>query len=372
MDLADVIVERREEILRRWMTLVQGRITPEAMPGTELLDQVPVFLEGIVALLREKGPPSAEVGAAAAEHGEQRLRLGFSLDAVVREYGALRNAIVAMAQHEDVQVTPAELQIVFDCIIAGIASAVNQYTQQRDAELRRQANEHFAFVAHELRGPLSSASIAVALLRRHGQLPVSVPAVGALERGLERAVKLIDQDLDVARGMSGVALDRRPTKVRRLLEDECDSVLAEAQDRHIEIAVDAPAELTVEVDRRLTASAVGNLLRNAVKYSRDGGKVDVRAAVVNGRVTIEIEDACGGLPPGAVEKAFSPFVRFNDRPGGYGLGLAIAKQAADAHGGGIRIQNLPGKGCIFALELPGVLAATGDSELGSGRGLSTC
>ena len=61
---------------------------------------------------------------------------------------------------------------------------------------------------------------------------------------------------------------------------------------------------------------------------------------------------CGGLPPGKVEEAFAPFVRLDSRQSGFGLGLAIAKQAVDAHGGSIRVQNMPGKGCVFVLELP--------------------
>ncbi|HET9992317.1 MAG TPA: sensor histidine kinase, partial [Kofleriaceae bacterium] len=88
------------------------------------------------------------------------------------------------------------------------------------------------------------------------------------------------------------------------------------------------------------------------KYSHAGATVEIRASVTGQHAVVEIEDGCGGLEPGMVERAFTPFVRFDSSEGGFGLGLAIAKQAADAHGGNIRIQNLPGRGCIFALELP--------------------
>jgi signal transduction histidine kinase len=77
--------------------------------------------------------------------------------------------------------------------------------------------------------------------------------------------------------------------------------------------------------------------------------------MVNRRLVIEVEDCCGGLPPGKVEEAFAPFVRLDTKQSGFGLGLAIAKQAVDAHGGAIRVQNLPGKGCVFVLELPVVI-----------------
>ena len=90
--------------------------------------------------------------------------LGFSLESVVKEYGALRDAIVMVAREVGGQISLAELQAVFDCIIKGIAYAVGEYSRQRDAELMRQANEHFAFVAHELRNPLASAMLALSLL----------------------------------------------------------------------------------------------------------------------------------------------------------------------------------------------------------------
>ena len=80
--------------------------------------------------------------------------------------------------------------------------------------------------------------------------------------------------------------------------------------------------------------------------------MELRGRIAEGRAVIEVEDSCGGLPPGKVEEAFAPFVRLDNRQTGFGLGLAIAKQAVDAHGGSIRVQDLPGKGCIFVLELP--------------------
>ncbi len=98
--------------------------------------------------------------------------------------------------------------------------------------------------------------------------------------------------------------------------------------------------------------AVCNLVRNAVKYTHKKSAVTLRGTVANNRVVIEVEDCCGGLEPGKVEQAFAPFVRLDTAQSGFGLGLAIAKQAVDVYGGTIRVQNLPGKGCVFVLELP--------------------
>jgi signal transduction histidine kinase len=127
---------------------------------------------------------------------------------------------------------------------------------------------------------------------------------------------------------------------------------ASAEERHVALSFQVVTDTTIHVDQRLVRSALTNLVRNAVKFSHQGGAVEVRAKGGPDRVVIEVEDSCGGLPPGAVQLAFAPFAQLSVDRSGFGLGLAIAKQAAEAHEGAIRVQDLPGKGCIFALELP--------------------
>ncbi len=356
MKAHDALGGRTDEVIRRWKASVQGSLAPESMPRAELVDALPRFVREIVAALREDaGLPSSdplpEESDTACGHGNQRLRLGFSLDAVVREYGALHDAIVATASDAGAVMTTRELHVVFEAIITGIAKAVTQYTQERDAEFVRQANEHFAFVAHELRNPLSSALMALQLLKKNHELPAKGRVAPALERGLRRASELIEQTLTTTRIASGVELRRQPTTLRELFEDAEAGAVPEADAKGVALHVSVDNDRTIDVDPRFIQSAVGNLLRNAVNYTASG-TVELRGNVAQGRATIEVEDCCGGLPPGTVEKAFAPFVRLDAEQSGFGLGLAIAKQAAAAHGGTIRIQNLPGKGCIFALEIP--------------------
>jgi signal transduction histidine kinase len=363
MDVHDVLATKSDEVMLRWKANVRGTIAPESIGPAELENHLPAFLDEITTALREAAglPTKGQVpedSSTAAGHGEQRLRLGFSLDAVVREYGALRDAIVSTARDAGVQVTFGELDVLSAAIISGIAQAVTEYTRQRDAELMRLANEHFAFVAHELRNPLSSATLALELLKKKGLMPAEGRSARALERGLKHASELVEHTLKLARVASGIELRRQPTTLEALLEEAENGATSEAEARDIEVRLkmDEGMQQSIHVDRRLISSALGNLLRNAVKYTHAGGTVEVRGAVANGGVTIEIEDACGGLPPGKVEEAFAPFVRLDDRQSGFGLGLAIAKQAIDAHGGRIRVQNLPDKGCIFVLEFPATAA----------------
>lgn len=357
MALHDVLSRKSAEIIQRWKTDIRGSLTPESMPSSELVDHIPQFLREIKVALRENAGlptegPTPEQSSTAAGHGEQRLRLGFSLDAVVREYGSLRTSIFAVAADTGEAITFQETQIVFDCIVEGIANAVTEYALQRDAESLRNANEHFAFIAHELRNPLSAALLAYHQIRNAKFDPSEERTFASLGRGLRRTSQLIDQTLNVARVASGVELHRTMTSLKELLDDVEGVSNSTAVAKDIRVNTTVANHAPVSLDVRLVRSAVSNLVLNAVKYSHDGGTVEVRANVVNDRVVIEVEDSCGGLPPGKVEAAFTPFVRVDTTQTGFGLGLAIAKQAADAHGGSIRVQNMPGKGCMFVLEFP--------------------
>jgi signal transduction histidine kinase len=105
-------------------------------------------------------------------------------------------------------------------------------------------------------------------------------------------------------------------------------------------------------------SALSNLIRNAIKFSPAERVVHVRAKHADGRVVFEVEDACGGLPPGTAEKLFAPHVQVGTDRSGFGLGLAIAKLAATAHEGEIRVHDLPGHGCVFVIDLPDEASAS--------------
>jgi len=352
-----VLMQRRDEVMDRWRAMVQGTIAPESMGAVELNDHLPGFVDEIIAVLRDEAGleshvPLASDSETASDHGEQRLRLGFSLDAVVREYGALRDAIVETARGAGSEITFAEMQSVFTSTVDGIARAVSEYSRQRDAELQRQHNEHIGFLAHELRNPLASATVALEMLRIKGQLPAEARGGVVLTRSLGRMKELVEHALTTARTASGVALNRELTTTRDLLDDAELVAACEAENKDIKLEVHIEQDSELFIDRRLIRSAINNLVRNAVKYSCRGGSIQLRAKVDGARTIVEVEDACGGLPPGKVEAAFAPFVRLTKEEGGFGLGLAIAKQAVDAHAGTIRVQNLPGKGCIFVLDLP--------------------
>jgi hypothetical protein len=110
----------------------------------------------------------------------------------------------------------------------------------------------------------------------------------------------------------------------------------------------------IDVDRQLITAALANLLRNAFKFSRPNGHVvlSTDTTTATGRVLIDVQDECGGLPEGEAEDLFLPFEQRSANRTGLGLGLAIARQSVETNGGVIRARSLPGKGCIFTVDLP--------------------
>jgi signal transduction histidine kinase len=110
--------------------------------------------------------------------------------------------------------------------------------------------------------------------------------------------------------------------------------------------------VTVEGDRQILIAAVSNLLQNAFKFTRQGSSVSLTVHATPERVLFDIEDECGGLPPGETERLFLPFEQRGADRSGVGLGLSICLKAAKANSGEIRVRDLPGKGCVFTLDLP--------------------
>ena len=149
----------------------------------------------------------------------------------------------------------------------------------------------------------------------------------------------------------------------------------EATVRGLQLTV-APVKAAgaIDVDRQLITAALANLLQNAFKFSRPNGHVVLRTdtTTATGRVLIDVEDECGGLPEGEAEDLFLPFEQRSANRTGLGVGLAIARQSVETSGGVIRARSLPGKGCIFTIDLPVIPGepAMATGERATARGAS--
>jgi signal transduction histidine kinase len=109
-------------------------------------------------------------------------------------------------------------------------------------------------------------------------------------------------------------------------------------------------------DRQLLGSAVHNLLLNAFKFTARGGHVVLRTSATPERVLIEVQDQCGGIPDHVSSRLFKPFQQATSDGRGMGLGLVISRRAIEAIHGRLSLRNEPGTGCVFAIDLPRIVA----------------
>ncbi len=249
--------------------------------------------------------------------------------------------------------------VVSACVAAATARLLRtfvylQIENERMAKDRAAELELFAArVAHDLRSPLSAASVTLEMLSRKGTPTGNVPHL--VERGqssLHRAVLMLDGLYAFARaigsgppGGSSVLLDA--------VQQTADEMRARADAAGLTIVVEpVPHHVAVRAAPGVLASILSNLLGNAVKYCPPGSRVTVRV-VVEHLARIEVADNGPGIDPAVQETIFEPFVRATSGGAeGMGLGLATVKRLVEAHGGSCGVGPTPGGGSTFWLELP--------------------
>jgi signal transduction histidine kinase len=220
-----------------------------------------------------------------------------------------------------------------------------------------------AGIAHEVRNPLGALDLFAGLLAEELEArpgaPQAVPAGapeeerGAAARNhlarirteLASLSRVVEEFLDYARTRPPV---REPVDLARLLGEVADLAQPLAAARNVSLAVEGAGE--ARADREQLRRAALNLVRNAVEAAPAGGLVEIAARAGDGEVAIEVADRGPGLSPQARESLFRPFFTTKDR--GTGLGLALAKQVADAHEGTLSLEDRAGGGTVARLALP--------------------
>jgi two-component system, OmpR family, sensor kinase len=206
--------------------------------------------------------------------------------------------------------------------------------------------EFVADAAHELRTPLAAVDLQAQLVERAGSPEERSTAVSKLRQGLQRATHLVQQLLILARQDPATAPMPKDS-VR--LNDAARLALADfepqAHAKGIDLGLARDDTVTVIGDPESLRILVGNLLDNAIRYTPDGGRVDVSVAHDDGAAVLQVTDSGPGIPPEERERVLRRFYR---RPGsgatGSGLGLAIVKGIADRHGAALALDDAPGGG----------------------------
>jgi two-component system sensor histidine kinase KdpD len=242
-----------------------------------------------------------------------------------------------------------EQRELIDAFAAQLALFVNKertLEESRETQLARQSQilqqTLFDSVSHELKTPLAAMTAAL-------QQPQ--PDCAELQQAARRLTRTVDHLLDATRLESGLLQPVRewcdPGEIVR------DAVLASGLKNNavrVSVADNLPA---ISVDSRLIQQALGSLLSNAVGHGKSDQPIEVSAARDDSMLVLSVADHGPGLAPGEEHKVFEKFYRgLRTRPGGLGLGLSIARQLVEAHGGEIVAQNRDGGGARFSIRLP--------------------
>jgi two-component system phosphate regulon sensor histidine kinase PhoR len=301
---------------------------PNAVTGKTLLEVL--RLHELAELVEQLGPEQPWVSRELKIAGDGELRLQVSTAAVLGGDGQRQGTI-----------------LVF-------------HDMTRLKQLERTREEFVANVSHELRTPLSHIRgyVETLLGGAKDDPEVATRFLQTIERNAGRLQSLIEDLLTISELESGrVTLNLQTVSLRAVLEKVREDFQARAAVKGIVLS-DEAADLTVRADAGRLEQVVSNLVDNAIKYGRSGGRV-----VMGGRATGEgpteifVQDDGPGLPAEALERVFERFYRVDKarsrEQGGTGLGLSIVKHIVQSHGGKVWATGAPGRGAIFFFTLPG-------------------
>ncbi len=226
-------------------------------------------------------------------------------------------------------------------------------------------------ISHELRSPLARLNVALGLARQRSG-PESAAMLERIELEASRLNELIGRLLTLARLEDGEQhVSSTPFSLDEVVHSVAEDAEFEAQARRCHVRSEIPAGIwVVRGDPSLLHSAIENVVRNAIRYTREGTTVDIELEkkLIDGgeEAVVRVTDCGSGVPADALEKLFQPFYRLDDargrQTGGVGLGLAITERAVRFHGGRVAAANRAEGGLMVEIHLPLMPASAGVDE----------
>ena len=349
--LVEFITANRGALIALARAKVAQRLAPKATEE-ELTSGVPVFLDQLAETLRGTASSMTDaIERSAAAHGAALLDLGYTVAQVVHDYGDVCQAITELADEIDAPISTDEFRTLNHCLDNAIAEAVTEYGRLRERSMANDETERSGVFAHEMRNRVSAAQLGF-LAIKSGRAPIGGSVASVVTRNLQGMAVLINRAMVEVRLGSG-GMQRRRVHLHELLKETESDGAMEADVHGVSLIV-TPVDpaIDVNVDPQILSGAVVNLLQNAFKFTRAGGHVSLRTSIVGGRVEIDVQDQCGGLPPGKADELFGAFQQRGSDRSGLGLGLFISRKGVEASGGVLRVRDLPGSGCVFTIDLP--------------------
>jgi signal transduction histidine kinase len=240
----------------------------------------------------------------------------------------------------------------------------NRELEEANAKLRELADlkeEFLAVTTHDLRSPLTVISGVISFFSsgRLGELtPEQQNMVAMMERNTQNLIELVNDLLDSAKIESGtLQLDLAPTELPALVGEICEAMSTVASERGVTVDCHFPDDVPkVTADRAKLRRVLVNLVSNAVKFTRKGGRVDIHGAREGHMMRVSVSDTGVGVPPEDLPRLFDKYEQASTRAPrserGTGLGLYITRQLVELHGGEITVESEVGKGSTFSFTIP--------------------
>jgi signal transduction histidine kinase len=272
---------------------------------------------------------------------------------IERPIGRAAAGVIDIAAGVDIALVPEEGPREIRQLSAAVNNLSERLRNLEDTRRRSLAN-----IVHELGRPLGAIQSAVHILLTGTVDPqIERELLEGVDGEVKRMQPLLD-DLAMLHGQvtGSLTLERQPTEMSDWLTTSILPWRAAALEKGLQWNAEIPDNLpTIKIDQARLAQVLGNLLSNAVKYTPERGSLEVSAGLEKSRLYFRVSDNGPGIDPGEMEFIFEPFYRSQSTrrfPQGLGLGLTIARDIVEAHGGKLDLSSQPGAGSQFTVLLP--------------------
>ncbi len=364
-ELARLIEHERDALLAERRLKVRALPAARDLDAPTLNDHIPHFLDELATALRagsDETIAEALVEASPPAHGLQRVKDAFDIEEVVTEYNILRGSIHDLAERNGLSMQGRPFHVLNRVMDGAIGSAVQSFASQKALEVRQRREEYLAFVAHDLRTPLSAISLSTRILelilaRNHTETPETTQKLKLLTRNVQRVQDLIGKILEENSNLEievGAKLERREFDLWPMVEALVHDLHPVAGTGSTHLINATPEDFVVYADATLLRRVFQNLIANAISYT-PRGEVVVGASVTGDGGTAEcfVRDNGAGIPEDRCRTVFDKHDTDPEKPGGLGLGLAIVKTFIEAHAGVVTVVSELGVGTTFRFTLPG-------------------
>jgi signal transduction histidine kinase len=366
--LAALVRQERSALLLSWRQQVRELPSAKHLDSPTLNDHIPSLLDELAVELERKSDqtiPEALNEVSSVGHGLQRVHDAFDIEEVVAEYNILRGCIHDLADESGLKLQGKPFRIMNRVLDHAIGLALATYATQRALDVQRRREEYLAFVAHDLRTPLSAIALAGRVLEL--TLPAQVAGsetsqiLTALRRSVKQLEGLVNKVLEENANLQteiGVKLERREFDLWPLVEALIHDLHPVAGTASTTLTNQVTGELVVYADAGLLRRVFQNLIANAIRYTPRGEiLVGARERCADRIVECWVTDNGSGISADLLEKVFEKGETDALSADGMGLGLAIVRTFTEAHGGKVTVESQVGLGSSFRFSLP-VKAAT--------------